>query len=295
MTAPVTDTMVATFIDPRGVEWPLTYTGDDLGWFTTEEISGWGARPVEYTLDPLPSGGDDVRSIREQSARLVWPIHIWGADHLEFRQRYREIRKAIMSTVHLQTPGVLRVALVDGSTREIEVYYEDGFGQERGEHVIFANPAITFLAPRGYWRAAEEIEVWREYSAASQSFLNPFPSVSSGQVLGVTTIDNVGDVDAFPVWTVRGPMFSLTATNHTTGQEFVVNYTLASNAEEITITTERPTIRGPAGQNITDALNWPDAYLWHLLPGANDVEFVAGGPGAGTKVTLAYTPRFDGI
>jgi hypothetical protein len=289
------DTMAATFIDPTGVEWPLTYVGDDLGWFTTEDVTGWGARPFEYTLDPIPSGGDDVRFIRAQSARIIWPMHIWGADHLEFRQRYRQLRRAIMSTVHLQSPATLRLQLVDGSSREIRVYYEDGFGGERSEHVTFANPVITFLAPEGYWRGSTPVEVWREYDPVVQSFLSPFLSLSSGQVLGQSSIDNTGDVAAFPVWTVRGPMTSLTAINRTTNQSFTATYSLADNSETITINTDPPTIRGPAGQNITDALNWPDAYLWHLLPGINEVEFVAGGPGPGTRVTISYTPRYDGI
>lgn len=288
-------TMLATFIDPTGVEWPLSNTSDDLGWFTTQEIAGWGARPFEFSLDPLPRGGEDVRFIRPEAARITWPIHIWGSTYIEFTDRYRELRKAIMSTVHLKTPGILRVRRPDGTAREIDVLYEDGFGGQGGENWIYANPVITFLAPDGYWRDTAPIEVWREYAAANQSFLSPFPSVSSGQVLGITEVVNPGDTEAYPLWTVQGPMAALTATNHTTGHEFVLTFSLASNAESITITTDRPMVRGPAGQNIVGSLNWPDAYLWSLLPGQNDVEFVVSGPSSGTRITLSYYPRYNGV
>lgn len=296
MSDPLSDagTMLATFIDPTGVEWPLTNITDDVGWFTTQEIAGWGAPPFEYTLDPVPAGGDMVRFIRTEAARIVWPMHVWGETYEQFTDRYRQLRQAIMSTVHLNTSGLLRVARPDATAREIEVFYEAGFEGQGGENWIYANPVITFLAPNSYWRSTTPIEIQREYVGSSQSWLNPFMSVSPGQVLGESTANNPGDVPAFPIWTLHGPMTSFTATNHRTGQEFILSYSLLAG-ETITITTERPTVRGPAGENIVSALNWPDAYLWSMLPGDNEVEFSAGGPGTGTKVILQFYPRFNGV
>ncbi len=287
-------TMLATFIDPSGVEWPLTNISDDVGWFTTQDISGWGAPTFEYTLDPVPAGGDMVRFIRTEAARIVWPMHIWGDTYEEFTDRFRLLRQAVMSTVHLNTSGILRVARPDATAREIDVFYEAGFEGQGGENWISANPVITFLAPNSYWRSTTAIEIQREYIGSSQSFLNPFMTLSSGQILGESTVNNPGDVPAYPEWHLTGPMSSLTATNHRTGHEFILSYSLLAG-ETATITTERPTVRGPLGQNIVSSLNWPDAYLWSLLPGDNDVEFSAGGPGTGTKVVLSFHSRFNGV
>lgn len=284
-----------TFIDPTGVEWPLSDLADDRGHFTTFGVSGWGARPFEYSLDPVPRGGDSVRFVRAQSARITWPLYIWGDTFQQFTDRYRAVRKAFLSTIHLNTPGILRVAWPNGTAREIDVWYEDGFGGESGENWLFAKPVLTLLAPDGYWRDVTPTTVTRVHTVGSQSFLNPFPRVSSGQVLGSTIVTNPGDTEAWPTWTVTGPMLSLTATNNTAGQEFELTYTLANSSETITITTQRPTVRGPAGQNIVGSLNWPAAYLWPLAPGDNDVEFVIGGANTGTTITLSFHARYDGV
>lgn len=284
-----------SYIDPTGVEWPLSDIGPDRGFFTPREVSGWGARPFEYSLDPVPRGGDAVRYIRAQSARITWPLHIWGETHIEFAERYRTVRRAFLATVHMNAPGLLRVALPDGTAREIEVFYESGFEGQGGENWLFANPVLTLMCPDGYWRDTTPTTVTRTHTITAQSFLNPFLTVSSSQVLGATLVDNPGDVEAWPEWVITGPMTSLTATSNTLGQEFILTHSLATNADQIRVTTLRPTVRGPADENLVAALNWPDAYLWALAPGLNDVEFVVGGASTGTSVSLTFYPRYDGV
>lgn len=293
MTTPSIGTMNATFTDPTGVEWPLSDIGEDRGYFTTSQVAGWGALAFEYTTDPIPRGGESVRNIRAQAARITWPLHIYGTTYLEFTDRYRALRRAFLSTVHRQTPGVLKVARPDGTARQINVFYEDGFAGEAGENWRYANPVLTLYAPDGYWSDVTPTTVLRSYSPGV-NFLSPFPSVSSSQVIGNTTITNNGDVEAWPTWTVTGPMTALTATNNTTGRSFILTTTLLSG-EQATITTFQPTVRGNSGQNLVGSLNWPTAYLWELIPGDNSVTFTVGGSGTGTKIQLDYYARYDGV
>lgn len=285
--------MRATWVDPTGVEWKLTSIDPTLGWFTTQKVGGWGARPYTFTTDPNPRGGDIVRSVRAEPARITWPLHIFSDhSHMEFVQRYRAIREAFMMTVHRGLPGTLRVARPDGSKREIDCWYEEGFKGEPGENWLSANPVLTLYAPDGYWRDPVPLSVYRQFDAGGD-FLSPFPNVSSSQVLGSTTIVNPGDVSAWPVWTITGPCGTVTAVNNTTGQTFTVTYTLLAG-EQLTITTLQPTVRGPAGQNIISALNFPTAYLWPLLPGSNSVNFTVTGAGGNTKIQLDFNPRYEG-
>lgn len=284
--------MYATFTDPEGVVWQLSDTSDERGWFTTFGVAGWGALPYEFTTDPLPRGGESVRFIRAEAGRLTWPLHIYGDTHMQFVQRYRELRRAFMMTVHRSLPGTLRVARPDGSAREIDVYYEEGFAGEPGQMWVYANPVLTLFAPDGYWRDVEATTVYREFSVGGP-YLDPYRRVSSSEVLGATAVTNPGEVAAWPEWTITGPASAITATNNTTGQTFTVTYTLTAG-QSITITTLRPTVRGPAGQNIASALNWPTAYLWALQPGLNDVTFSVAGSGGGTSITLNYHARYEG-
>lgn len=292
-------TMRATWTDPSGQVWELSNTADDLGYFTVPGIAGWGARPYEYVVDAVPRGGDMLRAIRGQSAKLTWPLHIWGDTHQQFVQRYRGIKAAFLRTAWRGQPGVLRVERPDGTAREVECFYEDGFGgggagvDAATEDWLSANPVLTLVAMDGFWRATQPVVVTRSY-APGGSFLQPFLQVSLSQVLGDTVVVNPGDVAAWPTWVITGPMTGITATNVTTGLVFQLSYTLLAG-QQITITTDRPTVRGPAGQVLTGALNWPSqAYLWPLQDGPNEVTLNISGASAGTGVQLTFHPRFEG-
>jgi hypothetical protein len=285
-------TITATWTDPTGVEWPLSDTSEDLGWFTTQGPAGWDATEYEIVTDPLPRGGEQVRFIRSKPGQIVWPIYVGGETHLEYIERRRAIKRAFTMTVHRGTPGVLRVARPDGSAREISCYYQAGLEGDAGKGWLYSTDAVSLFCPDGYWQDVSAVTVSRSYQPGSD-FFSPYPTVSPGLALGDTDIENPGDVDAWPTWTVTGPMTALSATNVTSGLQFSLTYPLAAG-EQIFITTDRPTVRGPAGQNLVDYLDWPDAYLWSLLPDTNSVIFNVSGANVGTAITLSFNPRYEG-
>jgi hypothetical protein len=284
--------MTATWTDPAGTVWPLTDTSLEVGFFTISGPAGWHATTYEIVTDPVPRGGESVRFIRAQPARIVWPIYVGGDTHLEWLQRHRQIRKAFISTLHTGVAGTLQVTRPDGTGRKISCYYESGFEGQAGEGRLFSKDAITLYCPDGYWSDLSVLSTTRSY-VPGVDFLNPYPRVSNSLTLGETTLTNPGDVSAWPFWTITGPMTAMTGTNTTTGQEFTLTYPLNAG-EQITINTLQPTVRGPIGQNLTYALDWPAAYLWPLLPGDNDVIFNVSGGVSGTSITLAYRPRYEG-
>lgn len=285
-------TITATWIDPLGVEWPLSDTSDDVGWFTTPGPSGWDATTYEIVTDPLPRGGESVRFIRAKPGRLVWPIYVFGDTHLEYIERRRQIKRAFTMTVHRRAPGTLVVARPDLTSRSISCYYESGLEGQGGDGWLWSKDAITLFCPDGYWKATDQATVTHSYIPGTD-YLSPFPAVSDSLALGESQIDNTGDVDAWPTWTITGPMTAMTATNVTTGYEFTVTYPLAAG-EQIIVTTDQPSVRGPIGQNLATSLDWPNAYLWSLLPGTNTVIMNVSGGASGTSVQLAYYPRFEG-
>ncbi len=291
-------TMTATWTDPTGTVWPLTDTSDggedDTGWFTSNGPGGWNATSYEIVTDALAGGGVNVRHVRANPGTLTWPIHTWGESHLQWVQRHREIRRAIMMTVHRNQLGVLTVSRPDGSSRWVECMYQGGFQGESGEGWLFSTDVITLLCPDGYWKDTAPGSVTFTYQAGVD-FLDPFPSVSPGLPLGEAQIDNPGDVAAWPVWTLTGPMSSFSATNVTLGLEFTLTWPLLAG-HQITIDTNRsrPQVRSPTGDNLVAFLNWPTAYLWPVLPGVNDLVFNVAGADEGTAVNLTYHARYEG-
>lgn len=285
-------TITATWTDPTGEVWPLSDTSDDIGWFTPPGPAGWNATSYEIVTDPLPRGGEQIRYIRSKPGVLTWPIYVWGDTHLQYVERHRAIRRAFLMTVHRGLAGVLRVERPDSSAREVECFYQGGLEGVAGEGWLYSKEAITLFCPDGYWRDTSSVSVTHSYAPGSD-FLSSFPLVSAGLTLGESQIANNGDVEAWPVWTINGPISALTATNVTTGYEFTLTYALNAG-EQITIITDRPQVRGPAGQNIVASLNWPTAYLWSLAPGDNAVIFNVSGAAVGTSVELEFQPRYDG-
>lgn len=285
-------TITATWTDPTGVVWPLSDTSDDVGWFTTPGPAGWHATTYEIVTDPLPRGGEQVRFIRAKPGLITWPLYVWGDSHLQWVQRHRQIRRAFTMTLHRGLTGVLRVERPDQSAREVDCLYQAGLEGNPGDGWLWSNDAVTLYAPDGYWRAVEPIEVTHAY-APGLDFLSPYPQVSPGLALGESQIDNPGDVQAWPTWTLTGPLTAITATNVTSGREFTLTYALQAG-EQITIETDRPQVRGPAGQNLVTALNWPTAYLWGLEPDVNNVIFNVSGGAVGTSVTMTFHPRYEG-
>lgn len=285
-------TITATWTTPTGDIYPLSDNSDLRGYFTTFGVSGWGATTFEYVADPIARGGEIVRFVRSQPSRITWPLHIWGDTHQQFIDRYRQLRRAFMMTAHRGEPGWLTVARPDGSARRIAALYEEGFGGEAGQMHRFANPVLTLYCPDGAWLDEDEVVITRSYSTPV-SFFSPFLTVSSASVLGATTLDNDGDLPAWPTWTITGPMTSIIATNLTTSQNFTLTSTLTAG-QTITITTDRPTVRDGAGHNIIGAINWPSAQLWGLQPGENSVNFQVTGAAAGTAIRLAFYPRYEG-
>ncbi len=285
-------TITATWIDPTGTEWPLSDTSDDVGWFTTSGPAGWDATTYEIVTDPLSRGGEQVRFIRSKPGELTWPIYTGGETHLEYIQRRRAIKRAFTMTVHRSTPGVLRVARPDGTAREISCYYQGGLEGDSGDGWLWSKDAVSLFCPDGYWRDVNATTVTRAWQVGSD-FFSPFPKVSAGLSLGETQINNPGDVDAWPDWTITGPMTALSATNVTTGLSFSLSYALNAG-EQVTITTNRPTVRGPAGQNLVQYLDWPNAYLWSLVPDDNSVILNVSGGASGTKVDMVFHARYEG-
>jgi hypothetical protein len=299
MTTPLAiDAPSLTWFDPSGTEYPLAWAGwNTRGYLAAVGAAGFGLAPIDITTDPMPRGGTQVRHVQPQARLITLPIFIEGTDHATFLAKWRELARSFAATRRLG-PGLLLVARPDGSLRQIEAYYQEGW-DESGTGASYADTVVlTLYCPDPYWRAAESTLITRSTSGAGSSFLDPFPDVSSSQTLGSTVATNPGEVEAWPTWSISGPGSQLVATNTTTGEAFTLDITAFRGSpliagETVTIVTEPPSVTGPSGDNWTGALDWPGAVLWALQPGDNDVSFVMSGSGAGTTVEASFYARYE--
>ncbi len=304
MTTPLDDvgTMTATWIDPDGVEWPLSLIADDPGWFTTNGPAGTGAAPIEIVTDPLARGGETPRFIRSKPRRIQWPVYIGGDTHLEYKLRRRALTVAFTKTKQRLYHGWLKVALSDGSARRIACYYEQGMEGESGEGHTYSRDVITLWCPDGYWQDILPVVEQRTFVTDESPFLSPFITITSSSVVSDpggdpnTEITNVGDVDAWPEWTVVGPMAKLTAINYTLGLRFAVTYSLAAGQQLKIYTDPRPMVRGPGEVNLSRYVDWFNPLgttLWPLTDGVNEISFQLDGADTGSLVELLFYPRYE--
>jgi|SRR5690554_1656100 len=276
---------------------PVPLNPDGAAHITLDAWSGvTGAAPVRVTTDPRLRGGVHVRHVQPQARTIIWPLRFRALTHMGLVVPWREMaRKFAMTRRH--GPGRLRIDRPDGTAREIEAWYEGGFDGEPGQGWLEDTAVLQLLCPDPYWRDLTVRSVSRSH-AEGVDFYQPFLGVSRGAVLGETTIHNSGSVEAWPEWEITGPAALVTATNHSTGEEFVLapdwdgDGPLAAG-QTVTVTTDPPGVIGPNGEVWTGALNWPDASLWGLAPGRNDVEFQVDGSDEGTNIRLSWRTRHE--
>lgn len=282
----------ATWYAPDGSVWPLT--NYRLGWFTLPQPEGLGAIPISLKTDSNPRGGNKVRHIRKESRLITWPLLVWGQDHMEYVARWRTLLEAFTRTDE-EGPGVLELALQDGSARRIAAFYQDGFDNDL-PYATDGHAVLTLFCERAEWQGFPAIKERREYGGVAPDFLDPFPSVGSSQLLGETTLTNPGSVKAWPKWTITGPATSITATLETTGESFTLDPSnigeTFAEGDTITIETDPPRIRNQTGEVWTGALDWPSAVLWGLPKGTHDVTFTVAGAGDTTTIELEFPPLY---
>lgn len=287
----------ATYTDPSGRVWPLT--DEAAGWFTLADgVSGLDVTPYDLTKDAYPRGGTRLRHRQPAERTIIWPLHVYGSTHLEFLGRWRALADALVASLH-DGPGWLEIARPDGTRRRIAVIYQDGFeGQgKQGSYITSDTAVVTLYCQDPYWINPVPVTERREYSPGVD-FLDPYPSVSSGQVLGETTLTNPGSVEAWPTWTISGPADLVTIRHEDTGEEFIIDPDGVGHGqllagERVVVTMDPPRVRGPAGETWTGALNWPGATLWSLRRGVNNVSFQLDGADVGSAVEVSFNARHE--
>lgn len=281
-----------TWTAPDGQVHPLTRPDGDIRGQATDAFSD--SVPTEVTTDPNPRGGSVVRHEQELERYLIVPVLVRGRTHQEFIERWRRMGDAFTQTRQLG-PGVLTVEQPDGTARTISCKYMSGWKGRADLHWDWnVADALTLLAASPWWREANKVDVYQEFREGA-NFYNPGLTISSGSVLGIQEALNPGQGTAWPLWTIKGPTSLFTATNHRTGEVFVMDPNWDGGGallagETVTIRTDPVQVRGPAGEVWTGAIT---GDLWGLGRGVSSVEFVAAGADDGTSVHLVADALYE--
>lgn len=280
-----------SFTDPGGTVTMLTDW--ERGWLVQPGAKGLDMPSYAMATDQSPGiDGYEVRQVRAEGKTITLPIAFWANDS---RAAYKARRRALIRSLNPKRgQGTLTLTEPDGATRSIGVRYTDGMEGDESLDAAGARWCITalvFAVPSPYWNGGEVTTEWKNGTGGDFYPFLPL-TVGDSQVLGSVTVDNDGDDDAFPVWTIKGPATSATLTNVTTGQTLVLTRTLTASDTVVIDTRER---RQSALLNGVTNL-WPhlsdSSTLWPLELDRNELTLTIAYSTSATSVRMTYQPRY---
>lgn len=292
----------------EGEEIPLTgFSGKAWpGIVMQPGATGLDSPPFELHSDDSPNlDGGIFRNSRAVQREIMVPVHLHGID----RKSLKDLQRKLVSSLN-PTKGycVLKFIESDAVPKYLYCYYKAGMeGSEETSQSGFTwktfGIQLTAFDPYFYSDFVQAAQ-WsfgtgEPFLSTTVSFL-PF-KINAGLLSGSeVTIVNPGDVQAWPVWKLNGPIRSFQFVSPD-GKSFGITAPIdGSNVigggRTLTVDTR------PGYKSLKDDLGvnyWPllddDPELWPISEGISECN-VSIVPGAGTaSVELTYSPRYEGF
>lgn len=192
---------------PDGTVWDLT--DPDSGVVLVRDgVEGFHFPRIEkHSSQSRAIPGKRSRGWRAQAREVFWRVYIYRNSSAEWLALYQ----AFFDSIHPDRAGIWRVT-AGGQTRELHVtgVFADTVSYDRDPlYRGWALYGVTLEADQPYWAGPSERRgPWRAPDPVP--FFDPAGSppfhISSGGTFATARIPNPGDVDAWPVWTMVGPL-----------------------------------------------------------------------------------------
>lgn len=243
--------------------------------------------------------GEINRGFRKEARDVSIPIDMTAPD----RATYKQMRNDLFTDLNPRdgVPGTLTVTDVDGTTRSLTCFYASGLegaldDVKQGQSWMQAT--IDFHAPDPDWLGIE---------IAPAASSNPDPTtvkgwfpflpiqLSSTQVLGRTSVTNMGQGDAYPMFVITGPCTSVHLTNLTSGLSIDIDQALSTtDTMTISCTPGSKSVYMNGSTNLLPKLDLTleTQDLWPLKQGVNDVDFELAGLSTATTLSFTYRERY---
>jgi hypothetical protein len=271
-----------------GTAWPLTHQSSGV-------ILGPGVRGLtepqfaQYTSDAPGVHGQRFRGYRTEAREVFWPITVWeDSDDIG----WLEYDSAFWNTMRVDKEGTWEVIHPLGTKRSLKLrFVDDGdvaWDQPPGFR-RWAKYGVTFVADDPFWsgdqvsspvwgQAESPIPFTGEDDSAPEFYIGPASTINTA------SLNNTGDVAAWPVWEITGPITSasITLDGGTIGIPFPLQ-----TGEKLVIDTGVPrAVSG--GEDVTGMLN---PFEFTPIPAQSEVPVSISMVGSGT-VQAKFTPRY---
>ena len=269
---------------------------DGSTWDLTEQsgvVLGSGARgfglPEVDLYESVAAGvdGSRHRGHRVVEREVFLPLWVFS----EAGQAWFDLDRSFAATLRPDAPGLLTVVQPSGEARTLTCRLLSG-----GDEALDLDPgllgwAATSVVLRSndpYWSGAPVSRSWGATAPVDfiQTSAPPF-HISPSNTLASASVTNPGDVDAWPVWTITGPV---TSVDLGVGSRLVEVPAGVADGDVLTIDT-RPTAQTATLQDGTNEV--PNLGAWDPapIPPGESVSLSIDMVGAGS-VAVAFTPRY---
>lgn len=267
-------------------------TFDDTTYVLRSGIVGIGIPPTAVRIEESAGDGGVWRHTKRQARDVDLPITVFGSSRSDVETKLRRLGKILQDA---QGAPKLRATYSGGSSLFLEVHYVGG-----GETVYdndqagltWATWGLLLRAPNPFWRSGVE-QTFSIGSGGTGRGLLPQLSklkVSSSSQLGTVTVINAGDVAAYPVWKITGPVKELVVSNGSQSFGFAQIF----SGEVLTVNTETGAVTDADGVNSYSRLS-PAPKLFLLPPGTTSLTVTGKDVDLNFNVQLIYSPRYEVI
>lgn len=273
-----------------GSEWDFTDPDGGVV-MTADGVKGLGMPTFDRWTTTSPSlPGNRYRGSRTQARSVLWPMFIWGSSGTDqFLARDRDFFRSLRPDV----AGVWELIAPDGQSRRLRCFFVDDNNKtytldpaQYGWSVY----AVNMVADdQPYWYGPDiAAEFGVPANVAFYSGPGGVITISPGGTTASAFLTNPGDVDAWPIWTVK---------NAHSGAELAVGsgsviLPAMSHGDVWTIDTrpDRQTAKDASGVDHVAAVTWnpSPAPRGESVPLAISLT----GPAADVTVGVAITPLY---
>lgn len=261
---------------------------NDSDFLLTEGLTGIGIPETVVNFAESASDGGVWRFTKRGIREIDLPLTIFGASRSALEANLRRLSNAMQDRRGATT---LRASYSNGEVWELQDgHYVAGANTVVENSGNWTRWVVTMQFANPFWIRQRSESFSLGTGGANRSLIPTLAEmeITGSQVIGDITIENVGDVDAYPVWKFRGPVDSVTVTSQD-GLSFSYDAIIPLGSE-ITIDTSKGTVVDENGVNKYANLA-ASPKLFTLPAGTSEVSIEAVGSDQDTLVSLYYQPR----
>ena len=276
----------------------LIGNGDEIicntasGYNVLDGIQGFDLPP--YVLTASTPGGWDgglLEHARQAERDVYIPLHLSATT----TPLMRGLKTRLAALVDPRRGDMqVKVQQLDATTRTATGRYMDGMVSTLAEDegLSWQNVGVMVRCFDPAWLGPNTVAAVIA-AAGTDVFLSApfFPlTVIGSQAFGSVTVNNPGDEDAYPVYTITGPGSNFSATNG--AESWGIDGAIAGG-EVLTVDTRRgvQTVVDAGGDSQWSRIS-EGADMWPLTPGDNDLTISLSGATAASSVRVEFTPRY---